>query len=164
MTTPATPRVNLFRRLLARLSRFDVGDGRGNVFFSRYDLIKTRWGSVYLHEFFRSDSDRCLHDHPWPFLTIILRGGYYEEIRPDQDAYRGTLKLWRPPGYIGRYPAEHAHRIEISPSRPRPWSLVFVGPKVRPWGFWTVTGWVAWVRGQGNPICEDGDIQKGYER
>jgi hypothetical protein len=155
MTDAISP--TLFRRFLGRLERFDIGDGRGDVFFTRYDLLKTRWGSIYLHEFHRGDADRCLHDHPWPFTTIVLRGGYWEEVRIKGPWEVETERLWRPPGYVGRYPATHAHRIDIDPTRPRPWSLVFVGRKVRPWGFWTVAGWMEWVKGQGNPICETTD-------
>jgi hypothetical protein len=161
----------LFRRYLARRSPFAVGDGYGGTFFVRYDLIKTRWGSLYLHEFFRSDTDRCLHDHPWPFTTLIVRGGYFEETfhyRPqdggpfvcvgsddERCALSDTFKVWRPVGYLGRYPAAHAHRIELDPTKPLPWSLVWVGRKVRPWGFWSPLGWRAWAAGEPNPVCEE---------
>lgn len=33
--------------------------------------------NVFLHRFLKSDSDD-LHDHPWPFATLILKGGYWE--------------------------------------------------------------------------------------
>lgn len=32
----------------------------------------------YLHRFFTGDSVRDLHDHPWPFDSIIIKGGYWE--------------------------------------------------------------------------------------
>ena len=176
-----------FRNLLARCKPFHVGDGRGDTFFIRYDLFKTRWGSLYLHEFKRSDHDRCLHDHPWPFTTLILRGGYWDVLPvenkgrklvwfgigwfwrswcrrdPMRDVGYGGFdnwqlakqeRLWRNPGYLGRYSAEHAHRIEVDPTKPLPWSLVWVGKKSRPWGFWGPAGWVPWRKGQPNPICE----------
>lgn len=158
------------RSLLDRLNHSDIGDGNGSVFFRRYDVLKTRWFAVYLHQFFRSDHDRCLHDHPWPFATLILRGGYWEIIPdswqcagavglPCHDADlchawpSGRRRLWRRPGYFGRYGARHAHRIEIDPDT-RPWSLVVVGKKVRPWGFWGPSGWIKWAAGQPNPICD----------
>jgi hypothetical protein len=147
--------------LLSRLKSTDVGDGRGDVFFRRYDLLKTRWGSVYLHQFFRGDKERCLHDHPWSFVSIVLRVGYWEEMRPgpvwacngDDCDLAPTVRHWRRPGSILRRPAETAHRIDVEPGT-RPWSLVFAGQKFRPWGFWTVNGWRAWAKGQPNPICE----------
>ena len=155
---------SLFRGWLAKLERSEIGDGRGDVFFVRYKVLKCRWFSVFLHEFHRSDYDRCLHDHPWWFVTLILRGGYWE-VLPDIWKYDAgdaiphatvytTRKVWRRPGYIGRYSAAHAHRIEVDPSRPRPWSLVVVGPKTRPWGFWGPLGWVKWRPSVPNPICE----------
>jgi hypothetical protein len=162
--------MKLFRWFLSRLPRFDVGDGRGDTFFSRYDLLKTRWFAVYLHEFYRSDNDRCLHDHPWPFLTIILRGGYWEQLperwsdydpQPLDDGLgtlgfqpKGIVREWRRPGYVGRYPAEHTHRIELDPAKPKPWSLVIVGRRSRSWGFWGPDGWIKWEKGKPNPICE----------
>ena len=35
--------------------------------------------NVFLHRFLKSDPDH-VHDHPWPYATLILRGGYYEWI------------------------------------------------------------------------------------
>lgn len=139
--------MGIARRILGRLNHFDVADGAGDVFFRRYDILKSRWGSVYLHEFFRSDKDRCLHDHPWHFLSVVLRGGYWEEM---QDG-----KHWRRAGSVLRRPAATAHRIELDPARKDVWSLVFVTRKVRAWGFLTVDGWRAWESGQGDPICEE---------
>lgn len=51
----------IFRRWLSRRSKLEIGEP-GDLFFTRYDVLKTRWGAVYLHEFFRSDNDLCLHD------------------------------------------------------------------------------------------------------
>ena len=34
-----------------------------------------------------------VHNHTFPFMTIILRGGYWETLN--------TGKYWRSPGYIG---------------------------------------------------------------
>lgn len=45
---------------------------------------KKRWRflpSIRVHHILRSDDDRAYHDHPWPFVTVILKGGYYE-LRP----------------------------------------------------------------------------------
>ncbi|MHC5537598.1 hypothetical protein ACYOEI_05130 [Singulisphaera rosea] len=142
-----TPWRSGLRRLIDRIPHFDVGDGRGDIFFRRWKLIPTPWVGIYLHQFFRSDNDRCLHDHPWAFVSVILRGGYWEEMADGRH--------WRGPGSILVRRAEDAHRIELEPGT-RPWSLVFVGRKVRPWGFHTIRGWIPWVKGQPNPVCETG--------
>lgn len=33
--------------------------------------------NIFLHKFLKSDPDD-VHDHPWSYFTIILKGGYYE--------------------------------------------------------------------------------------
>ena len=116
--------------------------GDGGTFFIRYTLAKTPWFAVYLHRFFRGDIDRCLHDHPWPFISVVLKGGYWEVM---SDGYH-----WRRPGSILWRPAKTAHRIECGPGT---WSLVVVGRRVRDWGFYTPSGWQKW-RPHWSPICE----------
>lgn len=150
---------------LSFLNCKNIGDGRGNVFFNRYTVMKSPILSIYIHQFMRGDSDRCLHDHPWPFISIILRGGYWEEMRIDQEhmieigsenerwQLGRTVYHWRRPGSILWRLAKTAHRIDIKPGT-HPWSLVIVGRKSRDWGFWTSGGWRKWIPGA-NPICED---------
>lgn len=160
--------ISMFKWLLRRLPCKEIGDGKGSAFFRRYKLLDTRWGSAYLHEFLRSDHDRCLHDHPWPFVAIILRGGYWEytgiAFPGDGTYYRNdrgnilTAVSWRRPGSILVRPATFAHRIEIEPGS-RPWSLVLVGRKARDWGFHGPGGWVAW-RPDYSPACPGNDLQK----
>lgn len=137
--------MNIVRRLLNRIDRFDITNAAGSVFMRRYKLLKTRFGSVYLHEILRSDEDHCLHDHPWSFMTLILAGGYWEVMR--------HATVWRDPGMLLYRPAKFAHRLMI-PIGGCAWSLVVVGPKVREWGFFTLIGWRAFRPGQPRPICE----------
>lgn len=130
---------------LSRFNRLDIANAAGSVFMRRYRLLTTRWGNLYLHEILRSDEDKCLHDHPWRFITLILIGGYREELP--------TRTEWRPSGTLLYRPATWRHRVEID--RPA-WSLVWVSRKVRRWGFFTRHGWRAFVLGEPRPICEDG--------
>ena len=50
----------------------------GDPYLVRWSLDAGRFGSVKLHHILRSDDDRDLHDHPWSFVSVILRGGYWE--------------------------------------------------------------------------------------
>lgn len=144
------------RARLDKLPKADIGNGAGNTFFWRYDLWKAKLGGfaavrlglggLYLHEFLRSDEDRCKHDHPWFFITFVI-GGYWEETE--------TGRHWRRSGSLLYRPATFAHRIELEPGR-KAWSIVLVGVKSREWGFWTLDGWKQWVKGQASPICETG--------
>jgi hypothetical protein len=121
----------------------EIGNHEG-VFFFRYTLLRAKLFNIYLHQFIRGDMDRCLHDHPWDFISIVLWGGYWEEM------WAG--KFWRRPGSILFRRAKTAHRVTLDPGK-RAWSLVITGPKVRPWGFWEPSGWVKWKPNY-SPICE----------
>lgn len=47
--------------------------------FLRRAGFDNRLFGAYLHHIDRPDPGFDLHDHPWPFVSIILRGGYTEE-------------------------------------------------------------------------------------
>lgn len=88
---------------------------------------------IRLHKLLSSDPGDE-HDHPWSFVSLILRGGYLETIE-------GAPK-WHRPGSIVRHRAEDRHRLTLPPGGA--WSLVFYGPKRRTWGFYTPDGWIPW--------------------
>lgn len=110
-------------------------DSPGDVYLSRLMLLKTRLLGVYFHIIRRPDYARCEHDHPWAFVTIILRGGYEEEVE-------GVLHKRRV-GYIGYRPRSFEHRITSLP-KGTAWSLVIRGPDHFDWGFRTALGKVSW--------------------
>ena len=119
-----------------RIWRKEIGDpcspDRGPLMI-RYRVLQTRWFNVYLHHFLRSDYDRCFHDHPWAFVTVLLSGGYWENTPAG--------RFWRRRFSILRRPAEWQHWVEIV----RPvWTLILVSRKCREWGFITDRGWVQW--------------------
>lgn len=110
-------------------------------------------GTVRLHHILRSDNDRYLHDHPWDFTSIILRGWYLEVTgveagTEDTRAFSGLLEpketdaSGHPVRSINRKKAEDAHRLILVPGT-SVWTLVFTGPRRRRWGFYTRDqGWV----------------------
>lgn len=92
--------------------------------------------AVRVHHILRSDDDRAFHDHPWPYLTVILRGGY-TEVRPVFDRsglYAGTTSAWRAAGSVLFRGARSWHRLEV-PAGVDTWTLFITGPKVQQWGF-----------------------------
>jgi len=100
--------------------------------------------NVFLHKFLRSDPDD-VHDHPWPYFTIILRGGYYEWIPQFDSAGRkfGEIGHWRGPGHFRVSSATSYHRIELDPDVTC-WTLFMPGIKTRDWGFLVKNKWVQW--------------------
>lgn len=83
--------------------------------------------SIRIHHICRPDHDRDLHDHPFNYRTIILRGGYTEE-----DVF-GRYHV-REPGDTAAATAQTFHRIaEVSTGGV--WTLFIMGKRVNPWGF-----------------------------
>jgi len=103
---------------------------RGGGQSGYYPLIGAR-----VHHILRSDDDRHFHDHPWPYLTIILRGGYWE-VRPifTNGQPTGEQREWHGPGRILLRRAGSWYRLEL-PAGKTAWTLFCTGPKVQPWGF-----------------------------
>lgn len=131
----------------------------GNPLMIRYILFRVASWGIYVHHFLRSDHDRALHDHPWPFLAIILKGGY-REIH-DHTIEGAEIEERRRPGQVLLRPAEWRHRVVLDPGTTS-WSLVIVGRRVRHWGFFTPQGWCWWRKYNTHKgICEDEVIHEG---
>jgi hypothetical protein len=106
----------------------------GEVFY-RYQIIKSKWFNLYLHQL---DAPQWhpvgCHDHPWWFITVLLKGGYLERYVKQTSPRKGhVLEKRRYPGQILYRAAEHAHDV-ITPYG-RSWSLVLTGRKAHTWGF-----------------------------
>jgi hypothetical protein len=98
--------------------------------------------NVFLHKFLKGDPDD-VHDHPWPYATLILKGGYYEWL-PQFDNKGNKIAemcVWRGPGSFRVCRANSYHRIELDPSVTA-WTLFMPGPKKRDWGFLVNNKWI----------------------
>lgn len=99
--------------------------------------------NIFVHKFLKSDPDD-VHDHPWPYFTLILKGGYYEWVGQFNNAGEkiGEIRYWRGPGHFRFCRATSYHRIELDPEITA-WTLFMPGPHIRDWGFWAKgRGWV----------------------
>lgn len=136
MTSPKVTRPIQQGRRWAFLVREDIPDQAdpARVYLRRWRLLQTPWFGIYLHAIYAPDADRHMHDHPWSFVSVLLRGGYAEQ-RP----HRG-IQLRRA-GSIAFRTAEVFHRI-VTLSRTPTWTLVLTGRRRRAWGFLTPHGWV----------------------
>lgn len=108
----------------------------------RWNLFECPLFSIKLHKIMVSD-DACLHDHPWTFISIILKGGYVEESwthtnNSNNHVRRIGKKLYGPGSILFR-PSYYAHRLDIYQPA---WTLVITFRKTRQWGFFTKDGWV----------------------
>lgn len=140
----------LRRRRWAFMTTHTIADLHNpeDVHLRRTRIVQTPLGGIYIHRFERPDNDRHLHDHPWSFVTLVLRGGYTEDIDvqvPGSSWGRGpypTRRTWQV-GSVHRMSAVWRHSVRRLLSVPT-WTLIIVGPRRRaPWGFWTEDGFIA---------------------
>jgi hypothetical protein len=137
-----------FLNMLDRLGRKRVVMDRqaNEPYLERYYIfLKDRKHfpfNVFLHKFLKSDPDD-VHDHPWPYATLILKGGYYEWTPKFNSLGEkiGELQVWRGPGHFRICGATSYHRIELDPSVDC-WTMFMPGPQKREWGFLVNNQWV----------------------
>jgi hypothetical protein len=105
------------------LPRWLIGaDQYGNPFPRAWLPISAR-----VHHILRADNERELHDHPFDYRTIILKGWYVEEDIFGELHYRGT-------GDTVANRAQTFHRIAtVSPGGV--WTLFIISRRINRWGF-----------------------------
>ena len=131
--------LKFFKYFMCYIGRYRLITDRinGEPYLERYYLFLREREyfpfNIFLHKFLKSDPDD-LHDHPWPYRTIILYGGYWEQTITD--------KIWYGPLSYKYADSGTLHRIELDPSRPYCWTLFIPGKQNRKWGFITNNGWI----------------------
>ena len=146
--------MNIFAKAMDKLGRRRVITERDSdvPYLVRYYLfLKNRKHfpfNITLHKVLVSDV-AVLHDHPWSYATLILKGGYWEHIPiiSYEGNVCGSTRVWRGPGHFRIRKANDLHWLELetdSDGNEIPcWSLFFMGRKVKEWGF------VDWVKHEG---------------
>lgn len=88
--------------------------------------FETPWFSIRLHHWLGPDDDRAHHDHPWDFVTFVLKGGY-TDFSPGRTEHLSA-------GSFAYRPAEHRHTVVPDPGGA--WTVIATGKRRRTWGFW----------------------------
>lgn len=122
----------------------------------------SKFFSIKIHKIIKSDHE-CLHDHPWWFISILLKGQYKEWRNINNGDYYSGLELRHEPksdtniggriykaGSILIRPANWAHRLEVTEPC---YTLVFTFKKIRDWGFITKGGWKFWQEYSNDRDC-----------
>lgn len=136
--------------------KIEITTPEGKVYLRRWYLMRfPKLFSIRLHHILLPDTDRDPHDHPWPFVSIILRGGYDEVWSPEADEFRRVFKhLWtwsaaqRPKRVrrISHHRSTDLHQITRFHRPGGAWTLFITGPERRVWGFQTSDGWMDYKR------------------
>lgn len=127
----------ILHRLLDRLfgaAEEINGQNRCATYLYRWTLISTRAWKVYLHRFVGDDWSYDLHDHPKRFVTIGLWGSYLEQTP-------AGFRRWRAP-WLRTFPPTHRHRLTTPWGDC--WTLLWVGRRVRNWGFYHQGRMIPW--------------------
>lgn len=89
---------------------------------------------IYLHYFYRSDSDRHLHNHPWAnSLSLILSGGYEETRQTPAKSPQIKTKIFTP-GSINLIGMGDFHKVTLLSNET--WTLFVSINRTQTWGFW----------------------------
>lgn len=112
------------------------------------------WFGVYIHHITAPDPGPDHHDHPWPFVSIILKGWYVEErIRVTEYVSEIHPFAWvKTHQFLRRRFSIRSLRLNeghmITHCHPNTWSLVLRGPKRQQrfggeyWGFYPDGGYI----------------------
>lgn len=130
------------------MSTFIIGK-QDNPMIKRLRLIQTPWFGLYVHFIYREDLDRDLHDHPWAFWRMVLKGSYIEAYNNNPANPSWTQPQMMVPFRPTFFPTKHSHRIVMV--KPGTVSMVLVGRKSRTWGFWVPQDGVYPMHGGSTP-------------
>jgi hypothetical protein len=119
----------------------------------------TRWilnfglFTIRLHHWVKSDDLRYPHNHPWWFITLVLKGHYLDVTN---DGPYGGEHMWA--GKCRFRPADHSHKVKVLMPT---WTLLLTGPNVHKWGFFVDGKFKKankYFFEQGHHPCEDGEV------
>lgn len=138
---------NTINKVTNKLLVREIASKTGEVVFRRWRLLRTRWFQVFVHAIYAADKDYFLHDHPWNFASVVLKGGYNEDYYDTRRRHAHHLGLvqairFRKPGSFSKMRAAgEYHRIRKLRNGTC-WTLVVAGPSTRKWGYITPRGWI----------------------
>ena len=115
----------------------------GTDYLVRLRIVQTPWFGIYLHDIHKDDGDRAPHNHPWSFISIVLRGHYVERLYPDPLNKPTDYRLQRHDRLsahtMGR---ASAHRIVEASAGLK--TLIITGRRQASWGFFVDGAHVDW--------------------
>jgi hypothetical protein len=131
----------VYRRQWAWMQSFQITKG-GKLYLERLRILQTPLFSIYIHRIHIPDLDEFPHDHPWWFASLVLSGGYTENIYFAQDNLANTRVRIRGRWSLRSMPRHRAHRITAI--KETLWTLVLTGKHHQSWSFWTPAGPLDW--------------------
>lgn len=104
----------------------EIKSKTGDVHFKRWQILKTPFGSIWLHAIYKADTDKHLHNHPWDFTSVVLKGSYIEQTPLGNKRQH--------PGKINVRNGADYHKI-LEMESPVVYTLFFTTKPKREWGY-----------------------------
>ena len=111
----------------------EIRSKEGKLHFRRWEILKTRWFSIYIHGIYAADQDKHLHNHPWDYKSIVLKGSYIEETNNGVN----LLKF----GTVTSRNGKDYHKIKTLLTK-SVYTLFIVSPAKRVWGYQVDGSWM----------------------
>lgn len=105
----------------------EIKSQEGVLHFQRWRMVETPFFNLYLHKIHKADEDRHLHNHPWNFFVLCIRGSYVEDVSGKRYA---TVMPWS-----FRYRNRKAYHKILKIVKGPVTTLVFTFGKKRVWGY-----------------------------
>jgi hypothetical protein len=123
----------------------EIRSNTGELHFQRWRILWTPLFALYIHHIAKSDEDKHPHSHPFGFYSVILKGGYSEELTSkvgfiegmalaffhDFRSYKTESGVYKPFSFLSRN-CYVFHKITIL--KPT-WTFVIAGRRVHDWGY-----------------------------
>lgn len=129
----------------------EIKSKEGEVHFRRWRILSTPWFSIYIHGIYKADEDLHLHDHPWDYVSIVLKGFFTEKtLNYNFIKDEKGISAWRNasrnedvigPTRIIKRKAEQFHTIESLHGK-SVYTLFFTGKRRREWGYDVDGKWI----------------------
>lgn len=123
--------------VIQRLPMRRITRNTGEPYLDRYYLFGPgrKYMSVFLHHIRASDDMSELHNHPFDAVSLVLRGGYYED-RLDERDHATVHRRFVRPFTLNVIRARTFHRIDVP--KGGAWTLFLRGRRQQSWGFFDV--------------------------
>lgn len=145
--------IRTFNKALTRLPRngfnqrygiwttMTLTNSDGEVYLFRRRIFQLPWVALYLHDIEQGDDIvTALHSHPFPFVSLILRGGYTELVAAPQGTDIGPIEQrMHLRGDLNVFPRGIKKVHTIISALPHTKTLVLTGRRRDSWG-WFMDG------------------------
>jgi len=130
--------------------------GRGECPYMRRWVFNFYFFSIRIHQWYRSDDKRYMHNHAFNFLTIVLKGQYIDVTKGKSGLDEYDVM---DAGSVRYRKANHTHYVYV-PNYPKHGAitLLFCGRKIQNWGFFVKGKFMRPLRffiRYGHPSCEE---------